>query len=102
MLDSEITLCLYEFIKDSNDQEIMTLVKETPVFAKEESLSNAFYFKSTAEGHRLSTSYLVHPFEYSGEQRVKAHGKLLKVERVRPVTKYDLDLLEIMVGELDG
>lgn len=101
MMDRPITLCLYEIVR-VNDQDIEQLTQETEVFAEEQGLTNAFYFRSTAEGHRVSTSYLIHPFEYSGEQRIKDHDKVLKVERTRPVLKDGLDLLEIIVGEMDG
>lgn len=102
MMDDLITLCQYAIVRDEHDQDILTLTQETQVWAKEEDLSNGFFFRSTAEGHRLVTSYLIHPFEYSGEPRIRAHDRLLKIERVRPVLKYGLDLLEIIVGELDG
>lgn len=101
MMDKLITLCLYE-IERENNQELFVLKKETEVFAEEESLSKAFHFRSTAEGHRLVTTYFIHPFEYNNEQRIKAHGKELKIEFVRPVVKDNLNLLELTVGELDG
>lgn len=101
MMDKIITLCLYGVAKE-NGQELLVLEKETEVLAKEESLSNAFYFRSTAEGHRLVTTYFIHPFEYNNEQRIKSHGRELKIENVRPVLKDGLQLLELTVGELDG
>lgn len=101
MMDRVITLCAYSIVRE-DDQDIMTLAKETEVFAEEQSLSNGFYFRSTAEGMRVVTSYLIHPFEYEGEQRIKDHGRLLKIERTRPLVKDGMDLLEVIVGELDG
>ena len=101
MMDKIITLCAYDIVRE-DDQDIMVLAKETEVFAEEQGLSNGFYFRSTAEGLRVVTSYLIHPFEYSGEPRIKDHGRLLKIERTRPLVKDGMDLLEVIVGELDG
>lgn len=101
MLDQKIILCLYGVVRE-DDQDVMKLTQETEVFAKEEGLTNAFYFKTNSEGYQVSTSFLIHPFEYQGEQQVKAGGKAYKVERTRPVVKYDLDLLELIVGEMHG
>lgn len=96
-----ITLVKYGVVRE-DDQEVLQIAGETDVWALDDRLSNGLYFRSNVEGYRLETSYLVHPFEYNGEERVRVDGKLLKVQKATPVEKFDNRWVQLIVGEISG
>ena len=87
--DNELTLIKQEFIEDEIGNQIPTETRKTLLCSVKSVGRNEFYSAATA-GLRPSIVFVIHGYEYDGEQSVEFEGIRYKVIRT-----YSTDFEEI-------
>lgn len=89
--DNELTLIKQEFIEDEIGNQIPTETRKTLLCSVKSVGRNEFYSAATA-GLRPSIVFVIHGYEYDGEQSVEFEGIRYKVIRTYSTDFEEMEL----------
>ena len=77
---------------DDNGFEVNTEIN-TEVFADKKSIRSSEHYEAEKLGYKLSATFIVKPYEYTGQEYLLYEGKRYKVERTYQVDTEKLELI---------
>lgn len=97
--DHELTLISYKFDKDNIGQEIETDPVKRKILCSVKSIGRNEFYAAAQAGLRPSITFVIHGYEYNGEETVEFEGKRYKVIRTYAENFEELELIcEKVIG----
>lgn len=101
MYNNELTLLGLEVIRDEIGQEI-EVPTETKVLCKVKSIGRTEFYAAAQTGLKPSVIFIVHGYEYNGEEKVRYKGDDYKVLRSYSTTFEEVELTcEKVIADVD-
>lgn len=98
--DEKITLIHQDNTKDKIGNPLTTKVNEVVVWAKRQPVTRSDFYESGQAGIRLEEIFVIHPYEYSGQNFVLYNNKRFRVVRTYEKDLEEMELhLEEKIGE---
>ena len=87
-----IYLLQFETTTDENGFEVSTET-QTEVFAERKSIRSQEFYEAQKQGYKLSTMFVIKPYEYDEQEYLLYEGKKYKVERTYEKDTENLEII---------